>query len=113
MAAPRNRKHILVPGPPTAEEYKPHGRKIDIPKPPAPASRPAHGKALKQALESAVAEAHQRRTDAGFQVHGAVPGLHFAGEHTSMEFQGFMEGAVASGYRAAREVLEAKRPSSK
>jgi hypothetical protein len=76
VAAPRNRKHIFVPGPPTAEEYKPHGRKIDIPKPPAPASRPAHGKALKQALESAVAEAHQRRTDAGFQVHGAVPGLY-------------------------------------
>ncbi len=33
MAAPRNRKHILVPGPPTAEAYRPHGRKINIPKP--------------------------------------------------------------------------------
>lgn len=76
MAAPRNRKHIIVPGKPTAEPYTPHGRKIDIPKPPAPASRPAHGKALKRALESAVVEAHQRRNDAGFQVHGAEPGLY-------------------------------------
>ncbi len=32
--------------------------------------------ALKQALESAVVEAHQRRADAGIQVHGAVPGLY-------------------------------------
>ena len=76
MAAPRNRKHIIVPGKPTAERYTPHGRKIDIPKPPAPASRPAHGKALKQALESVVVEAHQRRADAGMEVHGAVPGLY-------------------------------------
>lgn len=29
----------------------------------------------------------------------------FAGEHTSLEFQGFMEGACESGERAAREVL--------
>lgn len=76
MAAPRNRKHIIVPGKPTAEPYKPHGRKIDVPKPPAPASRPAHGTALKKALESAVVEANQRRTDAGMHVHGAVPGLY-------------------------------------
>lgn len=45
MAAPRNRKHILVPGPPTAEEYKPHGRKIDVTKPAPPANRARHGKA--------------------------------------------------------------------
>jgi monoamine oxidase len=30
--------------------------------------------------------------------------VHFAGEHTSYEFQGFMNGAVASGERAAREI---------
>jgi monoamine oxidase len=30
--------------------------------------------------------------------------LHFAGEHTSVEFQGFMEGAVQSGLRAAAEI---------
>jgi len=32
--------------------------------------------------------------------------IHFAGEHTSLEFQGFMEGAVRSGERAAREISE-------
>lgn len=32
-------------------------------------------------------------------------GLHFAGEHTSVEFQGYMNGAAESGERAAREVL--------
>ncbi len=33
--------------------------------------------------------------------------LHFAGEHTSVDFQGYMEGAVESGERAAAEVLAA------
>jgi monoamine oxidase len=31
--------------------------------------------------------------------------VHFAGEHTSTEFQGFLEGAVESGERAARELM--------
>lgn len=31
--------------------------------------------------------------------------LHFAGEHTSLQFQGYMEGAVQSGYRAAGEIV--------
>ncbi len=35
------------------------------------------------------------------QRHG---NLHFAGEHTSVNFQGYMEGAVRSGYRCAEEV---------
>ena len=30
--------------------------------------------------------------------------IHFAGEHTSFAFQGFIEGAVRSGLRAAREI---------
>ena len=34
-------------------------------------------------------------------------GIHFAGEHTAGAFQGFLEGAVASGERAAREVAQA------
>ena len=33
--------------------------------------------------------------------------LHFAGEHTSVEAQGYMEGAAESGARAAIEVLDA------
>lgn len=35
----------------------------------------------------------------------AVGNLHFAGEHTSLNAQGYMEGAVESGERAAEEVL--------
>jgi monoamine oxidase len=35
----------------------------------------------------------------------AVGGCHFAGEHTSIDAQGYLEGAVESGERAAREVL--------
>jgi monoamine oxidase len=31
--------------------------------------------------------------------------IHFAGEHTSLAFQGFMEGAAATGVLAARDVL--------
>jgi monoamine oxidase len=34
-----------------------------------------------------------------------VGNLHFAGEHTSADFQGFMEGGCESGERAAREIL--------
>lgn len=33
-------------------------------------------------------------------------GLHVCGEHTSAEFSGFMNGAVESGERAAREILD-------
>ena len=34
-------------------------------------------------------------------------GVHFAGEQTSDAYQGFLEGAVASGERCAREILQA------
>lgn len=76
MAAPRNRKHILVPRPPTAEEYKPHGRKIDVTKSAPPMSRSKHAKALERALKAVVVEANQRREEAGIEVHGAVPGIY-------------------------------------
>ena len=32
-------------------------------------------------------------------------GVHFAGEHTSIDFQGYLNGAVESGQRAAQELL--------
>ncbi|MCA8976087.1 MAG: FAD-dependent oxidoreductase [Planctomycetes bacterium] len=38
------------------------------------------------------------------EIEGSV---HFAGEHTSIDFQGYMEGAVESGMRAAAEVVAA------
>jgi monoamine oxidase len=33
-----------------------------------------------------------------------VGNIFFAGEHTSVEFNGYMEGAVETGHRAAQEV---------
>jgi monoamine oxidase len=33
--------------------------------------------------------------------------IHFAGEQTSTEFQGYIEGAVRSGLRAAAEIQDA------
>jgi monoamine oxidase len=39
--------------------------------------------------------------------------VHFAGEHTSAEHQGFMEGAAAEGVRAARAVLADLRPATR
>ncbi|QHW29881.1 FAD-dependent oxidoreductase [Paenibacillus rhizovicinus] len=42
-------------------------------------------------------------------IEGAREGIrgscHFAGEHTSIEFQGYMNGAVESGERAAQEII--------
>lgn len=35
------------------------------------------------------------------------PNCHFGGEHTSFENQGYVEGAISSGNRCAREVIEA------
>ena len=41
---------------------------------------------------------------------GAASGrCHFAGEHTSQDFQGYLNGAVESGQRAAAEILAAVR----
>jgi monoamine oxidase len=37
---------------------------------------------------------------------GAQQGpIHFAGEHCSQDFQGYMEGGAAEGIRAAHEIL--------
>jgi monoamine oxidase len=40
-------------------------------------------------------------------VHEPEGRVHFAGEHTSEEWQGYLNGAVESGQRAAREVAKA------
>jgi monoamine oxidase len=39
----------------------------------------------------------------------AVGSCHFAGEHTSQDFQGYLNGAVETGQRAASEILAATR----
>ncbi|HEX4365256.1 MAG TPA: FAD-dependent oxidoreductase, partial [Rhodopila sp.] len=36
--------------------------------------------------------------------------IHFAGEHTSTNFQGYMEGAAATGAEAAKDVLKLAAP---
>ncbi len=76
MAAPRNRPHIIVPTAPLAEDYRPHPKKIEAPKVPAPENRARHGRALATALRGAVEEAHRRREAVGVEVYGAVPGLY-------------------------------------
>ena len=41
------------------------------------------------------------------EIAGATEGrIHFAGEHTSIANQGFLEGAVETGERAARQILK-------
>jgi monoamine oxidase len=45
---------------------------------------------------------------AGYEAARQGP-VHFAGEHCSLEFQGYMEGAAREGARAAREILEGLR----
>jgi monoamine oxidase len=43
-------------------------------------------------------------------IEGAIDGgCHFCGEHTSIDFQGYLNGAVETGYRAATEVVDALR----
>jgi monoamine oxidase len=37
----------------------------------------------------------------------AVGSCHFAGEHTSVDFQGYLNGGVETGQRAAGEILAA------
>jgi monoamine oxidase len=39
--------------------------------------------------------------------------VHFAGEHTSVAYQGFMEGGAESGVRAAGEILAEYRIQTK
>jgi len=47
-------------------------------------------------------------------VEGTQEGsIHFAGEHTSPDFQGFMEGAVTTGERATAEMMRATAPGDR
>jgi monoamine oxidase len=43
-------------------------------------------------------------------IEGAQDGaVHFCGEHTSVDFQGYLNGGVETGYRAASEIVDALR----
>ncbi len=46
-----------------------------------------------------------------YSTYEAVPigPIHFAGEHTSSSFQGYIEGGAEEGQRAANEIVEAYR----
>ncbi|MDG4601479.1 MAG: S8 family peptidase [Defluviicoccus sp.] len=76
MPAPRSRKHILVPTPPSAEAYTPHQRVIKLPPYAGPPDRQRHAAALREALTEAEREAEADRTAIGIAVHGAQPGLY-------------------------------------
>ena len=57
------------------------------------------------AIHSPAARAAVRRGPRVVIIQGRRSGnLHFAGEHTSLDFQGYMEGALRSGYRCAAEI---------
>jgi hypothetical protein len=76
VAAPRDRRHILIRTPPGREPYTPHRRNMQPPTVPGPADRRRHAAALKGSLREAQRQALQRRGAAGIAVHGAQPGLY-------------------------------------
>ncbi len=82
MAAPRDRRHIVVPREPRTEKYQPHGRRIEkrLIEPP---DRAKHGMALTQALHTAQQQAEARRSDLEIEVEGAEPGLYIQFESRS------------------------------
>ena len=75
MAAPRNRRHIVVTAPPSVEAYTPLPRKISPPAFQRPADRQQHAASLRSALLAAEADAKASR-DAQVVVQGAEPGVY-------------------------------------
>ena len=75
MAAPRNRKHLLVPSPPRSEDYRPHQRKMTPPVYPGPSDRAAHASMLRDALTEIRHEAEAGRQAATIAVAGAPSGI--------------------------------------
>ncbi len=75
MAAPRNRKHLLVPDPPRAEAYRPHPKTVPPPVYPVPTNRAEHAAGLRGALTEIRQEAEAERQTAGIAVVGAPSGI--------------------------------------
>ncbi|MEO5375339.1 MAG: S8 family peptidase [Alphaproteobacteria bacterium] len=96
MAAPRNRKHLLVPGPPRSEDYRPHAKKINPPVYPGPGDRAAHAAGLINALTEIRQEAEAGRKEARISVAGAPSGI-------TVEFES------PPGFDLRLESLESKR----
>ncbi|MBF0092946.1 MAG: S8 family peptidase [Alphaproteobacteria bacterium] len=96
MAAPRNRKHLLVPTPPRAEDYRPHPKKVDLPVYSGPIDRAAHAADLRGALADIRQEAEADRQTSGIAVAGAPSGI-------TVEFES------PPGFDLKLESLESKR----
>jgi Subtilase family len=85
MASTRDRPHIQVPNDPwrSKEPYRPHPGGGSSKEPGAPAiGRPAHGRALEFALETALRTAQLRRAATTIDIRGATPGVY-------VEFESF------------------------
>jgi Subtilase family len=76
VPAPRTRKHLLVPTPPSSEPYTPHQRRIEQPAYPGPQNRQRHARALARELTIVEQEAHEARAAVDISVHGAEPGVY-------------------------------------
>ncbi len=81
MPAPRDRRHIVVPGQPAGEPFRPHPRKIDPKTFTRPSDRPQHAAVLTLALETANSEAVGTRGLTPLTVEGAQLGRY-------IEFEG-------------------------
>lgn len=76
MAAPRNRRHLLVQAAPAAESYTPHARKIAPETFTRPANRQQHAASLQAALLAAEGESIVSRQAQPIAVQGAAPGVY-------------------------------------
>lgn len=76
MAAPRNRRHLVIQAPPAAEPYTPHARTISPETFARPADRQQHGASLQAALLAAQRESIASRQTQPIVVHGAAPGVY-------------------------------------
>ena len=81
--AERNRSHITVAAPATAESYRPAVLGRDGAAPPSPADRAAHGEHLSERLRSAFDEAQSQRASAReIVVEGTIDGIYVEFEST-------------------------------
>lgn len=76
----RDKQHILVHSPPTAETYKPHKSKMRLAKPPMPADRSAWADTHGQQLNGAFDQADARRQSAHPAMNWAPPGIYLTFE---------------------------------